>query len=260
LSKTKTTKKNKPFELVNIYEEEAIKPFLLKSHNPNYELHYIDIPFRMLIIGSSGSGKTLTLYNILRIFSGTFQNIHIIAKSIDEPIYKYIEDRFKKINEHPKAKSKLNVNVLEGMNSLPDLASFNKDEQSLVVLDDLVLEKNQSKIEEYYIRCRKLNVSVIYISQSYYAIPKIIRQNVSYLIVKQVSSSKNLKLIANEYSLGLDSKQLNQVYNFCTREKSDFMLIDIDHKDIRFRKNFTFVIDINELQNKSGLFNAFKFK
>jgi ABC-type dipeptide/oligopeptide/nickel transport system ATPase component len=202
----------------------------------------------MLIIGSSGSGKTLTLYNLLRAFSGTFQNIHIIAKSTNEPIYKYIEDKFKKINENPKAKSKLNVNVLEGMESLPDLKTFNEEEQSLVVLDDLVLEKNQKKIEEYYIRCRKLNISVIYISQSYFAIPKIIRQNVSYLIVKQVSSSRNLKLIANEYSLGLDSKQLIKVYDYCTQKKSDFMLIDIDHKDIRFRKNFTFVIDIAALQ------------
>jgi hypothetical protein len=252
LSKTKTTKKNKPFELVNIYEEEAIKPFLLKSHNPNYELHYIDVPFRMLIIGSSGSGKTLlTLYNLLRIFSGTFQNIHIIAKSIDEPIYKYIDDKFKKLNEHPKAKNKFNVQVLEGINSLPDLVSFNKEEESLVVLDDLVLEKYQAKIEEYYIRCRKLNVSIIYISQSYFAIPKIIRQNVSYIIIKQVSSSRNLKLIANEYSLGLESKQLKKVYDYCTQKKSDFMLIDVDHKDMRFRKNFTFCIDIDTLQKEN---------
>jgi hypothetical protein len=66
-----------------------------------------------------------------------------------------------------------------------------------------------------------------------------------------VSSSRNLKLIANEYSLGLDSKQLKKVYEFCTQVKSDFLLIDIDHKDMRFRKNFTFVIDINTLQKES---------
>jgi hypothetical protein len=41
------------------------------------------------------------------------------------------------------------------------------------------------------------------------------------------------------------------VYDYCTQKKSDFMLIDIDHKDIRFRKNFTFVIDINALQRES---------
>jgi hypothetical protein len=137
------------------------------------------------------------------------------------------------------------------MNSLPDLVSFNKEEQSLVVLDDLVLEKYQAKIEEYYIRCRKLNISVIYTSQSYFAIPKIIRQNVSYIIIKQVSSSRNLKLIANEYSLGLESKQLKKVYDFCTQEKFQFLMVDVDHKDMRFRKNFTFVIDIDQLQREN---------
>ena len=245
--KVKTTKKNKPFELVNVYEKDEIKPFLLKSYNPNYNMHYIDIPFRLLIIGSSGSGKTLTLYNLLRIFSGTFQNIYIISKSIDEPIYKFIENKYKKINENPKIKNKLNVNVLEGIESLPDLSTFNKDEQSLVVLDDLVLEKNQTKIIEYFIRCRKLSVSIIYISQSYYAVPKMIRNNISYLIIKQVSSSKNLKMIANEYSLGLDSKQLKKIYDYCTKEKSSFMLIDIDHENMKFRKGFTFVVNIESL-------------
>jgi type IV secretory pathway VirB4 component len=249
MSKIKTTtKKNKPFELVNVYENEGIKPFLLKSHNPNYETHYIEVPFRMLIIGSSGSGKTLTLYNLLRAFSGTFQNIYIITKNKHEPIYELIENKFKKINENPKAKVKYHVEVNEGIKSIPNLDEFNKEEQSLIIFDDLILEKNQKKIEEAYTRCRKLNISVIYISQSYFPVPKIIRQNLSYLIIKQVSSQRNLKLISSEYSLGLNSKQLKKIYDFCTDEKQDFLFIDIDHKDIRFRKGFQFVIDIDALQ------------
>jgi hypothetical protein len=165
----------------------------------------------------------MTLYNIFRIFSKTFQNIHIITKNRKEPIYEYIEDKFKKINEKPKAKFHNNVTVDEGIESLPDLETFDKEEQSLVVLDDLVLEKNQNKIVEYYVRCRKLNVSVIYISQSYFAIPKIIRQNVNYVIIKQVSSARNLKMIANEYSLELDSKKLKKLYEYCTDKKENFL-------------------------------------
>jgi septin family protein len=189
--------KIKKFELVNIYEKPDIKEFLLKSHNPNYDVHYIEIPFRMLIIGSSGSGKTMTFYNLLRAFSGTFQNIYIITKNKHEPIYEYIDSTIEKKNKNPKLKINYNVQVTEGIESIPNLDEFNKDEQSLIVLDDLVLEKNKKKIEEAFIRCRKLNVSVIYISQSYFAVPKIIRQNLTYLIIKQVSSQRNLKLIAN---------------------------------------------------------------
>jgi ABC-type dipeptide/oligopeptide/nickel transport system ATPase component len=240
-------KKSKKFELVNIYEKDAIKPFLLTSHNPNYDVHFIQIPFRMLIIGSSGSGKTMTLYNILRVFSKTFQNIYIITKNKKESIYEYIEDKFKKINEKPKAKFHQNVNVEEGIDMLPDLETFDKEEQSLVVLNDLVLLKDQSRIVEYYVRCRKLNVSVIYISQSYFAIPKIIRQNVNYVIIKQVSSARNLKMIANEYSLEIESKKLKKLYEFCTDKKENFMLIDVDCAKTRYRKNFSFIISIDSL-------------
>jgi ABC-type oligopeptide transport system ATPase subunit len=204
----------KPFELINVYEQDEMKEFIKKSHNPNYDIHHIEIPFRMLIIGSSGSGKTMTLINLLRAFSGTFQNIHIITKNADEPLYNYVVNKFKKINDDfkdltskNKKKHNFNVTITEGISSLPNLDDFDKDEQSLIVLDDLVLEKNQKKIEEYFIRCRKKNVSVIYISQSYFHVPSIIRQNLTYLIIKQVSSQRNLKLISNEYSLGMDSKE-----------------------------------------------------
>jgi ABC-type dipeptide/oligopeptide/nickel transport system ATPase component len=241
-------RKNKPFELVNIYEKDGIKPFLLKSHNPNYNIHYITVPFRMLIIGSSGSGKTMTLYNLLRAFSKTFQNVYIVTKAKAEPIYQYIESKIDKVNKNPRNKVKYNCTVTEGVESLPDLDTFDKNEQSLVVLDDLVLVKNQSKIEEYYIRCRKLNISIVYISQSYYAIPKMIRNNVNYLIIKQVSSMRNLKMISTEYSLDLDKTKLKKLYDYCVSEKSSFLLIDIDNKETRFRKNLDFVIDVDAIQ------------
>jgi hypothetical protein len=235
----------KKFELINVYEKPEIKEFLLKQHNPGYNIHYIEIPFRMLLIGSSGSGKTLTEYNLLRAFSGTFQNIYIITRNKHEPIYDMIESKFKKINENSK-KAKQNIQIFEGVENLPNLDTFDKNEQTLVVLDDLVLSK-QEKIIEYFIRCRKLNVSVLYISQSYYAVPKMIRNNINYLIIKQVSSARNLKMISSEYSLNLDSKQLKKIYDYCTDEKQNFLFIDIDHPKIRFRKNLTFIIDVETL-------------
>ena len=56
------------------------KKYLLKSHNPNFKDHKLNLPFRMLIIGGSGAGKTQTLMNLIRVMNGTFNNIHIITK------------------------------------------------------------------------------------------------------------------------------------------------------------------------------------
>ena len=88
---------------------------------------------------------------------------------------------------------------------------------------------------------------MIYITQSYYAVPKMIRNNMTYLIVKQVSSMKNLTMIARECSLGLDKKQLTEIYKHATSEIPSFLLIDLegDPKQ-RFRKNFNEFYDVEE--------------
>lgn len=226
-------KKQKEAELINWYDI-IPKKFLLSQHNPNYEIHKIKIPFRMLIIGSSGAGKTQTLLNIIHNFNNTFNNIVIITKNKDEPLYNYLEDKLKD-----------GVDIREGINNAPNLDDFDKEDQTLIVMDDLVLEKNQTALEQYFIRARKLNCSLIYISQSYYRVPKVIRQNLNYLIIKQLSSLKDLYRIMSEYSLGVDKEQLNAMYKDATAEKKDFLMVDMDGemKD-RFRKNFNNIYDL----------------
>jgi len=130
---------------------------------------------------------------------------------------------------------------------LPDLNDYDKDEQSLIVLDDLVLEKNQKKISDYYIRCRKLNISVIYISQDYYSVDKMIRRNLNYLIIKQVSSLRDLRLIMSEYSIGIDKDMMEKVYKYATNDRNRFLLIDMEDKNYRFRKGLDEVINVPEL-------------
>lgn len=220
--------KNKP-EIVDWYKKLPSK-YLLKSHNPHYEQHHIKLPFRMIIAGNSGSGKTQTLLNLLYNMPDTFEKIFIVTKNKDEPLYNYLED---KLGED-------GLSIKEGITELPDVDSLNKEENNLIVLDDLVNEpsKQQRPICDYFIRARKKNCSIIYISQSFYAVPKLIRDNISYLIIKQVSSMKNLTMICRECSLGIDKKQLKKIYDDATETKQDFLLIDLEgDKDERFRKN-----------------------
>jgi hypothetical protein len=228
----------KKIEYVNFYEKKDIKKYLLNKHNPNYDLHHIVLPFRMLIIGCSGSGKTHTFVNLLKVFSKTFQNIHVITKNKQEPLYQYLEEKI----------GKKGLIISEGISSLPDLDDYNKDEQSLIVLDDLVLEKNQKRITEYFIRCRKLNISVIYISQDYYSVDKMIRRNLNYLIIKQVSSLRDLRLIMSEYSIGLDKEEMERLYKYCTSDKDigSFLFIDMEDRRYRFRKGFYELLQVKD--------------
>ena len=230
----KKQKTNANAEIIDWYST-IPKKYLLRQHNPNYEIHCIIFPFRMLIIGGSGAGKTQTFLNILHNFGNTFQNIYIITKNRDEPLYNYLSDKL----------SGEGLEVREGINNAPNLDELNKDEQTLIVMDDLVLEKNQKQLEEYFIRARKLNCSLIYISQSYYAVPQLIRQNLTYLVIKRLNTLNDLFRIMREYSLGVDKVKFKQLYENSTDTKQNFLLVDLEEApENRFRKNFNEVYEI----------------
>lgn len=230
----KGTKSGKA-ELLDWYKE-IPKKYLIKQHNPNFHIHGLKIPFRMLIIGNSGAGKTQTLLNIIHNMDSTFNNIFIITKNKDEPLYNFLEAKL----------GDKGLKISEGVENAPDLdADISKEDQTLIVMDDLVLERNQSALEEYFIRARKLNCSLIYISQSYYRVPRIIRQNLNYLIIKQVSSLKDLYRIMGEYTLGVEKPALKKLYENSTQQKQDFLLVDLDAPlSDRFRKNFNEIYDV----------------
>lgn len=228
----KKEKKEEPSPLtkpINFYEVMP-KEFLNETENPNYHLHNLKLPFRALIVSPSGSGKTNFLLNLIHLFSqgkGTFADINIVTRNKAEPLYEWLQTKSDRIM------------IKEGMENLPQLDKFDKDFNHLVVLDDLVLAKDQSRIENYYIRARKLNVSVIYISQSYFRVPKIIRQNLNYLMLLKLSGERELRLLLSESGIGLDRDQLLSLYNYATAEKFNALVIDYEAPvEKKYRKNW----------------------
>lgn len=205
------------------------KHLVNKYNNPGFQQHGIEHPFRMLIVGGSGAGKTNFVLNLLRVMAGTFDHVTICTRNADEPLYNYLRT---KIHDSQ-------LDIVEGIENIPPLESLDSDSQHLVVFDDLVLAKNQSAIEEYFIRARKIarGVSVCYLTQSYFRTPKTIRINCSYIVLKQLSSTRDLSLVLSDYGLGVDKKHLERVYAYATRVKEDALIIDTQRR--LFRKNFT---------------------
>jgi ABC-type dipeptide/oligopeptide/nickel transport system ATPase component len=218
-------------KMLDWYSHKGVQKFLTKQHNPHFDKHHIKIPFRMLIVGNSGSGKTSTLMNLIYNMSDTFEEIIICCKSKAEPLYEFLEDKYTKDKS---------VKIMEfGKDGLPDIDKFDKEKQRLLIFDDLVNEKNQKAIEEAFIRARKKNCSLAYLSQSYYAVPKMIRNNLTYIIIKQLSSLKNLTMIMREYSLGVDKKEMKEMYDDATSDKQGFLMLDLEgDKEKRFRSGF----------------------
>lgn len=222
----------------NFYKEPALKKYLSKSDNPNIHLHGINrLPFRMVVNAPSGSGKSNMIVNLIELFSkgdGTFSSIEIFCRCRDEPLYQFLHD-----------KSKGAIKIYEDLTELKDINSYDKTENHLIVFDDLCLEKNQSKISEYFLRGRKQGVSLIYLSQSYYQIPKMIRLNSNYLVILKLGQKRNLNMILSELSLGVTKEQLIKIYGFATKNKFDVLLVDLDEPDInkKFKRNFLDIIN-----------------
>lgn len=235
---TKKAKVNEKSDIVNFYEI-IPKKYINKVENNNYHLHNIELPFRMCIVAPSGSGKTNFLLNLIKIMSvnkGTFADIFIITANKDEPLYNYLEGEID------------GIYIKEGLSNLPNLDDFDKDYNHLVVLDDMITQKNLKPICDYFIRARKQNVSVVFLSQSYYAIPKVIRLNSNYLVLLHLGGAKRERTaILNEWNQDLDFDKLNKLFNDATSEHMRPLIITggkID-KNKKYRKGWLDYYDID---------------
>jgi len=158
-----------------------------------------------------------------------------VTKNKDEPLYNFLFDKT--------GGEDGNVKILEfDKDGIPDInKEFNPNHNSLLVFDDLVnqSEKEQRPIADAFIRARKRGCSLVYISQSFFAVPKLIRNNLTHIFLKQVSSMKNLVMISRECSLDIPKKDLVEMYEDATKDKMGFLLFDMDaEKDKKYRKGF----------------------
>ena len=101
----------------------------------------------------------------------------------------------------------------------------------LIVFDDMIAdimtnEKFKAIIKELFIRCRKLNISFVFMTQSCFRTPKDARLNSTHYILMKTGNKKELKSIAKEKSGHLDYKDFFKMYNYCTKDPYSFMTID----------------------------------
>ena len=116
---------------------------------------------------------------------------------------------------------------------LEDINNYNKNRNKkvLIIFDDMIAdimrsEKFKAIVKELFIRCRKLNISIVFTMQSYFRTPKDARLNSTHYILMKISNKKELKGIAEENSGHLDLKDFLKIYNYCTNEPYSFMMVD----------------------------------
>ena len=91
-----------------------------------------------------------------------------------------------------------------------------------------------------FIRGRKLNISVVFVTQSYFKVPKDIRLNSKDCFIMKISNKKELQQIAINHSSDIDFKGFIKIYERCTTEPYYFLVNDTalpSDNPLRFREN-----------------------
>ena len=121
----------------------------------------------------------------------------------------------------------------------------NKKRKVLIVFDDIIADMSNNKklnsiLTELFIRGRKLNISIVFITQSYFKVPKDVRLSSTHFFVMKIPNEKELQQIALNHSSDIGFKDLIKIYKKCTAEPYSFLGNDItlpSDDPLRFRKN-----------------------
>ena len=111
----------------------------------------------------------------------------------------------------------------------------------LIVFDDMIADNMTNKtfqaiIKELFIRCKKLNISLVFITQSYFSVPKDVRLN----LIMKINKKRALQNISINHSADIDYGDFIKIYRECSKEPCSFLTINAmlpASYPLRFRKN-----------------------
>ena len=124
---------------------------------------------------------------------------------------------------------------------------YNPDKKNkiLIVFDDMIVDmihnkKLDSIVTKLFIRGRKLNIYLVFITQSYFKVPKDVRLNTTHFFISKILNKGELQQIAINHSSDISTKDFTNIYQKCTVESYSFLVNDTtlaSDNPLRFRKN-----------------------
>ena len=81
-----------------------------------------------------------------------------------------------------------------------------------MIVDIMANKKFQIIIKELFIRCRKLNISLVFITLSYIFVPKDARLISTYYLIMKITNRKELQIIAINHSAEIDYNNFVRIY------------------------------------------------
>ena len=128
---------------------------------------------------------------------------------------------------------------------------YNPDKKNkiLVVFVDMIADminnkKLSSVVTELFIRGKKLNISLVFITQSYFKVPNDVRLNTTHFFIMKIPNKRELQQIAINHSSDINTKDFINIYKKCTDMPNSFLVNDTtlaSDDTLRFRKNMCYI-------------------
>ena len=133
--------------------------------------------------------------------------------------------------------------------------NLSRKRKILIVFDDMIIDIMANKtfqaiIKELFIKCRKVKISLVFTTQSYFSVPKAVRLNSTHYLIMKIDNKRELQNIAINHSADIDYRDFITIYRECAKEPYNFLTIDTTlpaSDPLRFRNNLfdSYKNDIN---------------
>lgn len=219
--------------MINIYRTKAMKKINEedKEYNPSFNIHKIHMFKHFLFCGGTGLGKSNAVINLLLTMQGCFSHVQIYTADPEEKLYRMLK---------AKLKDQLTIDEIGKIPRLGEQKSGRG--QQLLIIDDFITsgKKTMQILEEYAIRGRKQLFTCCFLTQSFYACPKKIREQVRYIVLLKLCDKRNFGLIISSLDTDIDNEVIRKVIKNASKEDLNVCLIDLQTKNTNelIRRNF----------------------
>lgn len=191
---------------------------------------------RAIFIAPSGGGKTTALMSMILSVNGLkFEHLVVYSKSLGQSKYKYLEKVFSGIDEVSYNTYSNNDEII-GVDDTPP--------HTLIIFDDISME-NQDIVRDFFSRGRHRNIDCVYLSQSYFVIPKsLVRENLNYLAIFKQDHFNLLNIYKAHVNTDMTYEEFSKMCAKCWEKEYGFLVINKDEKihNGRYKLGFDTII------------------
>ena len=160
--------------------------------------------------------------------------MYLYAKDPYEAKYQYLINKREGVGinhfSDPKAFIEYSNDTREVYKNI-DAYNPDKENKIFIVFDDMNADMIHNKtlnsiVTKLFIRGRKLNISIVFVTQSYFKVPKDIRLNTSQRFIAKILNKRELQQIATNHSSDISTKDFINIYQKCTVKPNSFLVND----------------------------------